>query len=299
MILVAIGIVLQFTAYVAVVNELLGMLLCMFLLAMLAPWIIWKRRQRPMLTIEEELLRINTAADTGEEHLLPFSKIASLYIARVEQKTLNMFEYEIPWPFNRDNRYGQTKVDAIVIETTDGRQVPRIPVDMFKRRHRKEIRAWVGDIQTRIESVALAKDTQPQSLQARGELPLGIAIGELRDTVLANYGEQEILAIPGGDDSGHSVSVAPVRLWNLDGFLTADFNRHDRLCSLTWQSDPTNHITEAIVRQILDNLEAIFGQTDEQYNELGWKRRDWGVVRELGVEGEDAPYSLWYTEHPV
>jgi hypothetical protein len=273
-------------------------LILISLLAMVAPWIIWKRRQRPMLIIESDALRINTLTDAGEEHLLPFSKIASIYITKVDQDTLNMFEYDIPWPLNRNKRYGQKPVDAIVIETTDGRQVPRIPVAMFRGGQRKEIRAWVGDIQPKI-GVALPKEIQREGPQVPAESPLGIAMGELRATVLSNYAEQVVIAIPGADDSGRSVSIAPVTLWNFEGSLTADFDSQDRLCSITWDSDPSNHITEAMTRQLLDSLEVLFGQSDGQRNRLGWKRRDGDVVRELGVEGENAPYSLWYTEHSV
>jgi hypothetical protein len=295
---VGIGVVLL-ALFKEIEGEAPMMLVVIFVLAMIAPWVIWKRRQRPMLTIEGDLLRINTLADAGEEHLLPFSKIASLYITKVEQKTLKMFEYELPWPLNSYDRYGQEWVDAIVIETIDGRQVPRVPIAMFKRRQREEIRTWVGDIQAGIERNRLPNDTPPATLQVSAESPLGITMGELRDTVLSKYGEQVILAIPGGDDSGRSLSIAPVRLWNLDGFLTADFDRDDMLCSLTWESDPSNHITEAMAWQIIDALESLLGQADEPAGRLGWKRRDGRVVRELRVESEGAPYSLWYTEHPA
>jgi hypothetical protein len=293
---VGIGVVLL-ALFKEIEGEAPMMLVVIFVLVMIAPWVIWKRRKQPMLTIEGEGLRINTLTDAREEHLLPFSKIASLYITKVEQSSLKTFEYEVPWPFN--DRYGQEMVDAIVIETTDGREVPRIPVAMFRRRQREEIRAWVGDMQSKIESNRLPKDISPPTLHASARSPLSIAMGELRERVLAKYKEQVILAIPGGDDSGRSVSIAPVRLWNLDGFLTADFDRHDKLCSLTWESDPTNHITEAMARQILDSLESLFGQADEAADRLGWKQRNGNVVRELRVEHEDAPYNLWYTEHPV
>jgi hypothetical protein len=254
-----------------------------------AGWFIWRRWRYPMLTLTDDRLCVNPNTASGKEQCIPLEKVQSI---RLGTYTI------VGWT----PASGKTRedVEAFYITTVDGRRVPPLLSYRVRRGLQDDFTQFMTELNHEVENRALNGMVPSTAGTLFSNSHLQLRHGERRQEVMARFSSHSLESYGVANASGYTVTVADVVLWDLYGYLRAEFDKHDTLVEATWNSTPGLRIDEGVVWEIIDDMERSYGSSTGDVA-LGWGRSDNGIEKILQASWVRSSelYELSYSERTV